>query len=334
MSNFTIAKILNLNPICKLSQNCPPPSVPPQKMPSLPPNPTLDNTKDVNASNFYPKDLLSGNCPVIYGDYNDNVKSSIDETPEVESKLQIDESESSMIDQNQNKKKRGRKKGSKNRPKEIIEAEKQIKRRKSDSEGPKMMLARKKSIDPAEAMSEAPNLPTNGETTENEFLCGWCKKLFASPVGRMRHSMHCNWNPDRISKLKAKRKKSKEENEAPRGRSTKMKLSMSHSFPKSSHLHEKNLLNPQSYRSIPLFENGIQFGKKLIPNNRLDYHGGAAIFNEKTNNIKIEVKTECPDSDPDEGAQNDDIPLSSILKKNKKSDFSCPILEPNVKLEV
>ena len=104
-----------------------------------------------------------------------------------------------MIDQNQNKKKRGRKKGSKNRPKEIIEAEKQIKRRKSDSEGPKMMLARKKSIDPAEAMSEAPNLPTNGETTENEFLCGWCKKLFASPVGRMRHSMHCNWNPDRIS---------------------------------------------------------------------------------------------------------------------------------------
>ena len=104
-----------------------------------------------------------------------------------------------MIDQNQNKKKRGRKKGSKNRPKEIIEAEKQIKRRKSDSEGPKMMLARKKSIDPAEAMSEAPNLPTNGETCENEFLCGWCKKLFASPVGRMRHSMHCNWNPDRIS---------------------------------------------------------------------------------------------------------------------------------------
>ena len=134
--------------------------------------------------------------------------------------------------------------------------------------------------------------------------------------------------------MKAKRKKSKEENEAPRGRSTKMKLSMSHSFPKSSHLHEKNLLNPQSYRSIPLFENGIQFGKKLIPNNRLDYHGGAAIFNEKTNNIKIEVKTECPDSDPDEGAQDDDIPLSSILKKNKKSDFSCPILEPNVKLEV
>ena len=61
-------------------------------MPSLPPNPTLDNTKDVNASNFYPKDLLSGNCPVIYGDYNDNVKSSIDETPEAESKLQIDES--------------------------------------------------------------------------------------------------------------------------------------------------------------------------------------------------------------------------------------------------
>ena len=107
--------------------------------------------------------------------------------------------EPSLIDQNQNKKKRGRKKGSKNRPKEIIEAEKQIKRRKSDSEGPKMMLARKKSIDPAEAMSEAPNLPTNGETTENEFLCGWCKKLFASPVGRMRHSMHCNWNPDRIS---------------------------------------------------------------------------------------------------------------------------------------
>ena len=107
--------------------------------------------------------------------------------------------ESAMIDQNQNKKKRGRKKGSKNRPKEIIEAEKQIKRRKSDSDGPKMILARKKSIDPAEAMSEAPNLPTNGETCENEFLCGWCKKLFASPVGRMRHSMHCNWNPDRIS---------------------------------------------------------------------------------------------------------------------------------------
>ena len=48
----------------------------------------------------------------------------------------------------------------------------------------------------------------------------------------------------------------------------------------------------------------------------------------------MEVKTECPDSDPDEGAQDDDIPLSSILKKNKKSDFSCPILEPNVKLEV
>ena len=92
MSNFTIAKILNLNPICKLSQNCPPPSVPPQKMPSLPPNPSLDNTKDVHASNFYPKDLLSGNCPVIYGDYNDNVKSSVDETLEVESKLQIDES--------------------------------------------------------------------------------------------------------------------------------------------------------------------------------------------------------------------------------------------------
>lgn len=135
--------------------------------------------------------------------------------------------------------------------------------------------------------------------------------------------------------LKAKRKKSKEENEAPRGRSTKMKLSMSHSFPKSSHLHEKNHLNPQSYRSIPLFENGIQFGKKLIPNNRLDYHAGAngSIFNEKTNNIKVEVKTECPESDPDEGAQDDDVPLSSILKKNK-SDFSCPVLEPNVKLEV
>ena len=92
MSNFTIAKILNLNPICKLSQNCPPPSVPPQKMPSLQPNPSPDNTKDVHASNFYPKDLLSGNCPVIYGDYNDNVKSSVDETLEVESKLQIDES--------------------------------------------------------------------------------------------------------------------------------------------------------------------------------------------------------------------------------------------------
>ena len=135
--------------------------------------------------------------------------------------------------------------------------------------------------------------------------------------------------------LKAKRKKSKEENEAPRGRSTKMKLSMSHSFPKSSHLHEKNHLNPQSYRSIPLFENGIQFGKKLIPNNRLDYNAGAngSIFNEKTNNIKVEVKTECPESDPDEGAQDDDVPLSSILKKNK-SDFSCPVLEPNVKLEV
>ena len=33
---------------------------------------------------------MSGNCPVIYGDYNDNVK--IDEGPEVESTLQIDES--------------------------------------------------------------------------------------------------------------------------------------------------------------------------------------------------------------------------------------------------
>ena len=96
MSNFTIAKILNLNPICKLSQNCPPPSVPPQKMPNLPPNPSPDNTKDVHASNFYPKDLLSGNCPVIYGDYNDNVKSSVDEMPEVESKLQIDESGTEM----------------------------------------------------------------------------------------------------------------------------------------------------------------------------------------------------------------------------------------------
>ena len=58
----------------------------------MPSSPILDNTNDFQASNFYPKDLLSGNCPVIYGDYNDNVKSSIDELPEVESKLQIDES--------------------------------------------------------------------------------------------------------------------------------------------------------------------------------------------------------------------------------------------------
>ena len=65
-------------------------------MPSLPPNQSPDNTKDVHASNFYPKDLLSGNCPVIYGDYNDNVKSSVDEMPEVESKLQIDESGTEM----------------------------------------------------------------------------------------------------------------------------------------------------------------------------------------------------------------------------------------------
>ena len=144
--------------------------------------------------------------------------------------------------------------------------------------------------------------------------------------------------------LKAKRKKSKEENEAPRGRSTKMKLSMSHSFPKSSnHLHEKNQFLEQSYRSIPLFENGIQFGKKLIPNNRLDYSHGGSISNGpilngsilKANNIKLEVKTECPESDPEDGAQDDDVPLSSILKKNTgNSDFSCPMLEPNVKLEV
>ena len=137
--------------------------------------------------------------------------------------------------------------------------------------------------------------------------------------------------------LKAKRKKSKEENEAPRGRSTKMKLSMSHSFPKSSnHLHEKNQFLEQSYRSIPLFENGIQFGKKLIPNNRLDYSHGGSISNGsilKANSIKLEVKTECPESDPEDGAQDDDVPLSSILKKNN-SDFSCPALEPNVKLEV
>ena len=93
MSNFTIAKILNLDPICKLSQNCPPPSVTPKKLPITPPIHNPDNTKDVHASmNFYPKDLLSGNCPVIYGDYNDNVKSSVDETPEADSKLQIDES--------------------------------------------------------------------------------------------------------------------------------------------------------------------------------------------------------------------------------------------------
>ena len=50
-------------------------------------------------------------------------------------------------------------------------------------------------------------------------------------------------------------------------------------------------------------------------------------------NIKLEVKTECPESDPEDGAQDDDVPLSSILKKND-SDFSCPVLEPNVKLEV
>ena len=63
--------------------------------PNITPNQNPDNTKaqhQVHASNFYPKDLLSGNCPVIYGDYNDNVKSSVDETPEADSKLQIDES--------------------------------------------------------------------------------------------------------------------------------------------------------------------------------------------------------------------------------------------------
>ena len=45
---------------------------------------------------------------------------------------------------------------------------------------------------------EAPNIPSE-ETCANEYLCAWCKKLFSSPVGRMRHSMHCNWNPDRIN---------------------------------------------------------------------------------------------------------------------------------------
>ena len=88
MSNFTIAKILNLNPICKLSQNFPPPSLPP----SLPPRKDHPSVPEHHASNFYPKDLLSGNCPVIYGDYNDNVKSTSPDQTSDESKLQIDES--------------------------------------------------------------------------------------------------------------------------------------------------------------------------------------------------------------------------------------------------
>jgi len=143
-----------------------------------------------------------------------------------------------QVDVNQNlKKKRGRKKGSKNRPKDVIMKEK-LKRSKSENDS---------------TILSAPNLPKE-ETCENEFLCAWCKKLFSSAMGRMRHSIHCNWNPERINKLKAKRKKSREE------------VSKC-TPPKTCRLSDAAV--PQSssdnFKSTPLYENGRLIGEKVMP---------------------------------------------------------------------
>jgi len=145
-------------------------------------------------------------------------------------------SHTDQVDLNQNvKKKRGRKKGSKNRPKDVIMKEK-LKRSKSENDS---------------TILTAPNLPVE-ETCENEFLCAWCKKLFSSAMGRMRHSIHCNWNPERINKLKAKRKKSREEVSKP-------------APPKSCRLNSTSV-PPSSFvtKTTPLYENGRLIGEKVM----------------------------------------------------------------------
>lgn len=181
------------------------------------------------------------------------------------------------IDMNQNveKKKRGRKKGSKNRPKEVILREK-LKRSKSENDSAQVPLV-------------APNLPQE-ETCENEFLCGWCKKLFSSAMGRMRHSMHCNWNPERINKLKAKRKKSREDSVIEKanrvdGRRVKCRL-------KSVDVPLKTEL----FQSTPLYnESGTLIGQKMVPLKRsMSEPSGSSLLVERSvpNDVKTEVKLE------------------------------------------
>jgi len=168
------------------------------------------------------------------------------------------------VDLNQNlKKKRGRKKGSKNRPKDVIMKEK-LKRSKSEN-------------DTVQVAYTAPNLPLE-ETCENEFLCAWCKKLFSSAMGRMRHSIHCNWNPERINKLKAKRKKSRED--------------ICKTPSKSSRLDSTHV-PPPSVTKVPLFENGRKFGEKVVPLKRS--------ISEPP--IKSEIKTEPISAESDDFGQ-------------------------------
>merc|ERR1712187_888073 len=113
----------------------------------------------------------------------------------------------------------------------------------------KEKLKRSKSEnDTVQVAYTAPNLPVE-ETCENEFLCAWCKKLFSSAMGLMRHSIHCNWNPERINKLKAKRKKSREEVSKP-------------APPKSCRLNSTSV-PPSSFvtKTTPLYENGRLIGE-------------------------------------------------------------------------
>lgn len=62
---------------------------------------------------------------------------------------------------------------------------------------------------PRQTVNDAKNVPEK-ENSKNEFNCAWCKKFFSSPVGRLRHSWHCSWNPDKLSKLKEKRERNRE----------------------------------------------------------------------------------------------------------------------------
>ena len=103
-------------------------------------------------------------------------------------------------------------------------------------------------------------------------------------MGRMRHSIHCNWNPERINsklqlvfgqgltdflELKAKRKKSREE--------------ICKTPSKTSRLDPTHV----PVATVPLFENGRHFGEKVVPLKR----------SVSEPPVKTEIKTELPDSD-------------------------------------
>ena len=145
MSNFTIASILNLNPI-KITQSRTGPAQESSLVQSRENDINLNNTVNtVNTVNTQANfthiahQILQRSMSfphAIPPALKVRPQNHIDQNRQIESQLMIDESSHELdVNMNGNKKKRGRKKGSKNKPKDPnqLNAQKKVKRTKSEN---------------------------------------------------------------------------------------------------------------------------------------------------------------------------------------------------------